>query len=803
MKNQYTIGLVGNPNCGKTTLFNALTGSKQRVGNWPGVTVEKKSGEYRLDAVRFEVVDLPGTYSLDVIDREVSLDEMVARDYVQAGEADLVINIVDASNLERNLYLTTQLVEMGVPLLVVLNMTDVAADKGMQVDVGALATQLGCPVVPVIASAGKGIPELRQAIQQAAATRPRPTARVAYAEALDRAIDELARGIEAAKPGAAAAPRWLGVRLLEGDDSARESAGPALATLAAERAAQFGEDLDILIADARYGLANRIANAAVTTDGRITRDLTDRIDRVVLNRALGIPIFLLMMYLMFMFTINIGGAFIDFFDQAAGALLVDGFGELLGGMGAPEWLNVLLAKGIGGGLQTVATFIPVIGFLYLFLSVLEDSGYMARAAFVMDRFMRWVGLPGKSFVPLIVGFGCNVPAIMATRTLEHRRDRLLTIAMAPFMSCGARLPVYVLFAAAFFPSNAQNVVFGLYLIGIAAAVATGLILKNSLLKGEATPFIMELPPYHLPTLKGVLIHTWDRLRSFIVKAGRIIVPMVLVLNFLNAIGTDGSFGNEDSDKSMLAEVGRCIAPAFAPLGMTEENWPAAVGIFTGVLAKEAVVGTLDAAYTALAESEAAEKATEAGEEPKEEEVFVLTEKLAEAFATIPANLGDALGHWADPLGLDIGDVSDQDAVAEEQEVSTGTFGAMVARFDGAAGAFAYLLFILLYFPCTAAIAAVYQESGMRWTLFVGAWTTGMAYGLATFYYQIATWAAHPSASLGWTVGILAAFAAVLFGMRRYAESLPYRRVIPIAATANAGATASGCGGCGQSGRCGQ
>ena len=247
-----------------------------------------------------------------------------------------------------------------------------------------------------------------------------------------------------------------------------------------------------------------------------------------------------MMYLMFMFTINIGGAFIDFFDQFAGVLLVDGFAEVLGSMGAPEWLSVLLANGIGGGLQTVATFIPVIGFLYLFLSVLEDSGYMARAAFVMDRFMRWVGLPGKSFVPLIVGFGCNVPAIMATRTLEHRRDRLMTIAMAPFMSCGARLPVYVLFAAAFFPSGAQNVVFGLYLIGIAVAVVTGLMLKNSILKGEATPFIMELPPYHLPTLKGILIHTWDRLKSFMFRAGRVIVPMVLVLNFLNAVGTDGS-----------------------------------------------------------------------------------------------------------------------------------------------------------------------------------------------------------------------------------------------------------------------
>ncbi|PTD95100.1 Fe(2+) transporter permease subunit FeoB [Pseudothauera lacus] len=758
MSTGHIIALVGNPNCGKTTLFNALTGSRQRVGNWPGVTVEKKSGEYHYDKLRFEVVDLPGTYSLDVVDREVSLDESVARDYVHANEAGLVINIVDAANLERNLYLTTQLAEMRVPLVVVLNMMDVAGNKGLQVDPQALARQLGCPVVPVVASTGEGIDTLREVIRKAVDAPAAANVEVAYQSELEDAVGALMPQLEEAARKAGSAPRWLAVRLLEGDDLARRIAGSAVEEQASALRGKLGDDIDIMVADARYGLANRIAGNTVSAGARIGHDLTDRIDRVVLNRALGVPIFLLMMYLMFLFTINIGGAFIDFFDLFTGALLVDGLAEVLTAMGSPEWLTVILAQGIGGGIQVVATFIPIIGFLFLFLSILEDSGYMARAAFVMDRFMRWVGLPGKSFVPLIVGFGCNVPAIMATRTLEHRRDRLMTIAMAPFMSCGARLPVYVLFAAAFFPTGGQNVVFALYLIGIAVAVLTGLALRHTLMKGEPTPFIMELPPYHLPTVRGVLRLAWERLKAFIVRAGRVIVPMVLVLNVLNSVGTDGSYGNEDSDASVLAEIGRSITPAFAPMGLTEENWPAAVGIFTGVLAKEAVVGTLNATYSALAAQDAGEEA--------EEEAFSLREALAEAFATIPANLIDTLGAWADPMGLDVGDLSDAEAVAEEQEVSVGTFGAMATRFSGTAGAFAYLLFILLYTPCTAAIAAVYQESGARWTLFVTGWTSGLAYGVATMYYQAANWAQHPASSAAWIAGILAALAATLWFLRR-------------------------------------
>ncbi len=756
-----TIALIGNPNCGKTTLFNGLTGSKQRVGNWPGVTVEKKTGHYRFASRTVNVIDLPGTYSLDVIDDTISIDEKLARDFVQSGQADLFVNIVDASNLERNLYLTAQLAEIGVPLLIALNMMDVALARGLQIDTQKLAQLTGYPIVPMVASDAVGFEQLKQTILTQVGQSFNQKMQAQYNDAIEDAIAAIQLSIEQCAGEPTSTSRWLAIRLLEGDTSAQVAVDQQTSSLAMQLSAKLGEELDLAIADTRYSLANRLYRDVVNHTGQVGRNLTDQIDRIVLNRFLGIPIFLLMMYLMFLFTISIGGAFIDFFDQSFAAVFVDGMSELLQANAAPDWLNVAISKGLGGGIQTVATFVPIIGFLYLFLSVLEDSGYMARAAFVMDRFMRLIGLPGKSFVPLIVGFGCNVPAIMATRTLENRRDRLMTIAMAPFMSCGARLPVYVLFAAAFFPTNAQNIVFSLYLIGIVIAVLTGLALKNTLLKGEAAPFILELPPYHLPTVKGVLRHTWGRLKGFLVRAGRIIVPMVLALNFLNSVGTDGSFNNEDSESSVLAQLGRTIAPAFAPFGLNEQNWPAAVGIFTGILAKEAVVGTLNATYSALADKGADTQQTE--------QPFELREALKAAVNTVPENFLKVVQNWLDPLGLQVGDLSDQNAVASKAEVSVSTFGVMAQRFDGPAGAFAYLLFILLYFPCTAATAAVVQESSYRWGTFVVIWTTGLAYSLATLWYQIANFGRDPVTSASWVIVIVGSAALILFTLHRFSR----------------------------------
>ena len=763
-----TIALGGNPNCGKSALFNAFTGIRQKTGNWPGVTVDRKEGYFQLDGQTIRVIDLPGIYSLDAS----SVDERITRDYLLSREAGLIVNVVDASNLERHLYFTVQLREMGVPMVVALNMMDVARARGVEVDPGALAEALGCPVVPIVATRGEGLDRLKSEISRVAADPAWPGFQVNHEDTVEQAIADI--GGDLAGVSAPENRRWLALKLLEDDahalslvDGALEARVRQWQQAIRDRA---GEDPDIHIADGRYSHAHALAQQAVRERGKAGRTLSDRIDRVVLSRVAGIPLFMLIMYLMFMFTINIGGAFIDFFDIGVGAFTVEGLGALLTAWGAPGWLRVMLADGVGGGLQVVATFIPIIACLYLFLSFLEDTGYMARAAFVMDRAMRAIGLPGKAFVPLIVGFGCNVPAVMATRTLENQRERKLTILMNPFMSCGARLPVYALFAAAFFPTNGQNLVFLLYLVGILVAVLTGTIMRRTLLSGDSTGFIMELPPYHLPTLKGIALRTWDRVKLFITDAGKVIVVMVFVLNVLNAIGTDGSFGRQKSSDSVLAQVSQTLTPLFAPLGIEQENWPATVGIFTGILAKETVVGTLDTIYTQLADEASGDEPGEPG--------FDLLESLARAAATVPENLAAVAGQLLDPLGMSVGDLSSLEEAAASQAVGIGIFGAMASRFDGQAGAFAYLLFILLYFPCVATIGAIVRETGAPWAAFVAAWTTGVAYTASTLFYQAVTFHRHPASSSAWILGLALLGTAVVVGLRywgRRAEGLTPQR----------------------------
>ncbi len=760
----FTIGVVGNPNCGKTTLFNVLTGTKQQVGNWPGVTVEKKIGSYQYDGCDIELVDLPGIYSLDLTTESSSLDERITQHYILAGDSEVIVNIVDGANLERHLYLTTQLLEMGMPLVMAVNLLDIAKQRQIEIDLAGLSHRLGIPVIPLIAAKEIGLTELKTAINKMAQLRSLPAASINYPPAITQALSHLLPLVYSRLPASKQAQaRWISLKLLEHDNSVSpllQDPQPLLAEiqpLIQKLSVELQEEVDIVIADSHYEFISDLIEQTVKKSGKLTRTWSDRIDKVVLSHRLGIPFFLLVMYVMFMFTINIGGAFIDFFEILVGTLLVDGLSEILRLINLPAAMITLLAGGIGGGIQVVATFIPVIGFLFLFLSFLEDSGYMARAAFVMDRFMRFIGLPGKSFVPLIVGFGCNVPAVMATRTLEKPQDRLLTIMMTPFMSCGARLPIYALFAVAFFPVGGQNIVFGLYLIGIAAAILTGLIMKRTLLKGEVADFFMELPPYHLPTVKNVLLHTWERLKAFIFTAGKVIVPMVMLLTFLNSWGTDGSFGNTNSEKSVLSEIGRTITPIFRPMGLTEDNWPATVGIFTGILAKEAIVGTLDALYTQLG-------GVDTQTAPQE---FSLWSGINQALVSIPNNLAKVSNQVLDPLGLSLGDTHNLQAAAAVQAVNLGTFGAMVARFQGPIGAFAYMLFILLYFPCAATIASIYRETNLRWTMLVAGWTTGLAYLFATIFYQLATFFQHPWHSLAWSMGLLTIFGLTILGFYRY------------------------------------
>ncbi len=763
LERTFVIAVAGNPNCGKTTLFNALTGLNQRVGNWPGVTVDRKTGNYNYRGDRYEVVDLPGIYSLS----SLSQDEEIARNYIMSHEAGLIVNIVDASNPDRNFYLTSRLLEMGVPVVIALNMVDAAEERGIVPDVSKLAGSFGCAVVPMIASRGKGVEELKAVIGEELLRGTVPGSRVVYPVELQSEIRSLAAKIEPLTLRKGFDPSWFALKLLEGDQKLEEMLEPGMADVVVKArdsaASKLGEDPDIVIADVHYRLVSSISSSAVTRIDSGNRSLSDRIDSIVLNRFFGIPFFLLVMYLMFLFTINLGGAFIDFFDIAAGAVFVDGSGAILAGIGAPDWLKVVLADGLGGALQTMATFIPPIGFMFIFLSLLEDSGYMARAAYVMDRAMRAIGLPGKAFIPLLVGFGCNVPAIMSARTMNDERDRIMTVMMTPFMSCGARMPVYALFAAAFFPAGGQNLVFLLYLIGIAAAVMTGFILKNTLLKGDISPFIMEMPAYHLPSFKGVILRVQDRLTSFLLKAGKVLVPVIMALSIMNSVGTDGSFGNEDSGNSVLSSAGKAIAPVFEPFGVRRENWPAAVGLFTGIFAKEAVVGTLDNLYASMDASASGQGDGGGGEEGS----FSLSGSFAEALRTIPENLSGIASSLLDPLGITVGDTSDMAALAEDQGVSTSIFGSMASLFDGTAGAFAYLVFVLLYFPCVAAIGAVYRETNLRWTLFAGAWTTGLAYTIAVLVYQTATFQLHPASSLLWTGAmvtlLLAAVGAMYLG----------------------------------------
>ncbi|WP_446028421.1 Fe(2+) transporter permease subunit FeoB [Lelliottia amnigena] len=743
-----TIGLIGNPNSGKTTLFNQLTGARQRVGNWAGVTVERKEGHFSTTDNLVTLVDLPGTYSLTTISSQTSLDEQIACHYILSGDADLLINVVDASNLERNLYLTLQLLELGIPCIVALNMLDLAEKQQIRIDIDALSARLGCPVVPLVSTRARGIDALKLAVDRHSQNTDLEL--VHYAKPLLQEADHLAQEMAQTMPQKQRL--WLGLQMLEGDIYSRRYAGDAAQKLDISLA-RLNEQLDdpaLHIADARYQSIAAICEVVSNTLTAEHSRFTAAVDRIILNRFLGLPVFLLVMYLMFLLAINIGGALQPLFDVGSVAIFIHGLQWVGYTLHFPEWLTIFLAQGIGGGVNTVLPLVPQIGMMYLFLSFLEDSGYMARAAFVMDRLMQALGLPGKSFVPLIVGFGCNVPSVMGARTLDAPRERLMTIMMAPFMSCGARLAIFAVFAAAFFGQQGALAVFSLYILGIVMAILTGLMLKHTIMRGEASPFVMELPVYHVPHVKSLLIQTWQRLKGFVLRAGKVIVIVSIFLSALNSFTLDGKAADNIND-SALASVSRVITPLFKPIGVHEDNWQATVGLFTGAMAKEVVVGTLNTLYTA-------ENIQEEAFNPAE---FHLGDELFGAVDETWQSLKGtfSLSVLANPIEASKGD----------GEMATGAMGVMSEKFGSASAAYSYLIFVLLYIPCISVMGAIARESSRGWMGFSVLWGLNIAYSLSTVFYQATNFSQHPRYSLVCILAVVL-FNVVLLGLLRRARS---------------------------------
>lgn len=739
MQKNKIIAIAGNPNCGKTVIFNTLTGGRQKVGNWAGVTVEKKSGYLKVDGNCYEIVDLPGTYSLSIVADNSAIDECIACSYLITEKPDIVINVLNASNLERQLYLTAQLLEMQIPVIIALNMMDIAKRRGINIDIQQLSRSLNCPVIPLTAIRGIGMAELRRAVL----TPPLPSAVIPYPfePLLQTSWQTLTKKLSSKNlPNS-----WLALRLLEDDRLARNYASAEEQAYAdntvQQLKIQLAEEVDLLIADGRYRWIQSLLKQCLSTNSQ-GKTFTSRLDRIILNRWLGIPIFLLVMYTLFLFAINVGGAFQDFFDIGSTAVFIHGSIALLNNLHLPVWLIALIANGFGKGINTTISFIPVIGAMFLFLSLLEDSGYMARAAFVVDKLMGAIGLPGKAFVPLIVGFGCNVPTVMATRTLASPRDRILTVMMAPFMSCGARLTVYTLFVTAFFPQGGALIIFALYGIGVLTAIFTGLLLRSTTLKAETTPMILELPTYHWPHWRTIFQSTWQRLKLFLFKAGRFIIPICMLIGFFNTISIHGKLmSGEANQDSLLSSIGKAITPIFAPMGIQSNNWPATVGLATGLLAKEVVVGTLNTLYSQVGQLN-----------KQQDEETNIPNELKTAVLSIPKNLRDLSKTLTNPMALK----------AEAPDVTLGVYGVMSHYFVNKFSAFSYLLFILLYFPCISTMAVMQREIGRGWAYFSMAWSTGVAYAVATLFYQTVTFSQHRLATVLWYITV----AILLFSTRQ-------------------------------------
>lgn len=724
------IALAGNPNAGKSTLFNALTGSHQQVGNWPGKTVEKKEGVLRLPQRQITLVDLPGTYSLNAY----SAEEQITRDFILHEQPEAVVAVVDSANLERNLYLVLQLLEIGIPLILALNMSDVAESRGIHIDTQKLSEKMGgVPIVRTSGARQTGLKELTHTLEHRHFA-PCPLV-VPFAPVMENEICRLMALIE--QESALTEnyhPRWLAVHLLEGaaDIQAKMAAYPTLLHAAAEAAqrieAMSGDDAEILVAEGRYELIARWVEAVVHRPENSLLTRSDKLDQLLTHRIWGLPIFLVLMWLVFQITANVSAPLLDWVDAVVSGPLTHWVSTILDEAGLAEtWLAGLLLDGVLVGVGGVLVFVPVLVSLYVAIAILEDSGYMARAAFVMDRTMHTFGLQGKSFLPLLVGFGCSVPAVYATRTLDNERDRKITGFLTTFMSCGARLPVYVLFGAVFF-GGSGTFIFAMYLVGIGVAILTSFWLTRFLYKDSPrTPFVMELPAYRTPNLRVVWRSTWERTTDFIRNAGTVIFVSSVVIWFLLALPTQPGekFNATAPENSLFGTVSKGIAPVFAPAGFGE--WQASGSLISGFVAKEVVITSMSQLYV--------------GETPTPEATPTFREDMKFIFSS----LGDALILTAQEVInivprtvnlLPFVDLPEANFLHQTETNGEDDLQTVLADVFTPLSAVAFNVFILLYVPCMSAVAAMQHEFGWRWTLAQAGYTLVVAWVAAVLVYQI-------------------------------------------------------------------
>ncbi len=746
-----TIALAGNPNVGKSTIFNILTGSNQKVGNWPGKTVEKKEGRLLIDDQEIRIVDLPGTYSLTAY----SIEEIIARNYIVNENPTAVAVVLDASNLERNLYLVAQIMELGIPVIVDLNMADVASSRGLKIDAAQLSRCLGgIPVVETVGNRSMGVEQLKEAIAQVIINQPGTMPQTRFEGVLGQELAAVERRIlENDVLAAKYPPHWLAAKLLENDpgiiEEIRELGAEDI--IAAAEAAQIhieeatGEDAETLIADQRYSFIGAISSAVLQRPAEAVETASDKIDQIITHRIWGLPIFLLIMWIVFQFTANVSAPYLDWIDGFINETVYGWVGSGMIAVGLGEsWLADLATDGIIAGVGGVLVFVPVLLFLYLALAILEDSGYMARAAFVMDRVMRLMGLHGKSFLPMIVGFGCTVPAIYATRTLENEKDRKLTGFLVTFMSCGARLPVYVVFGAAFFGALSGNLIFSMYVLGIGIALLVGYGFKHTVYKGQPpAPFVMELPPYRAPRLSDVLRQTWERTKGFLIKAVTVIMLVSIGIWLLMAIparADAGAFNDVEPQDSLFGTVSGAVAPVFAPAGFG--SWEASGSLITGILAKEVVISTMNVIYVGTE----AETVAEGESSTFLEDVRLLFVTFIEAGVLTIQEILNIIPRTINLIPfVELPEFNFYGLEAEEED-TTSLQAALAASFTSSAGspeaasiaAVAFCVFVLLYVPCMVAISAMRQEFGGWFITAQIGFTLALAWIAAVLVYQIGT-----------------------------------------------------------------